>query len=843
MPITPNKISAVVLYGKKTCNRLVEILNYWQTILTEAAWDSVFFLCVTRDDEDWKFPGEGEPTVGTQALLAKQLVRCMPMKVDCKNPAQAMMPVGYLQTLQFKISAGNVMVHCICDDLSAAPPAEAAHALVASAQSYLGEGNVSCLYYLLLRDSLAARQQQRMLADIISNRQPGAAVYLLGQIANNGSRLHKFELRRAVMSEILVAAQGMRSYAPPMVYTLGYTSLNANDQELYSLRRDAIANLLRNAHSEPITKPDAWDILTRKSGQQPQDYNEYAIQTAVNNWVSSVAENFVAKPKDRELENLRILAGINTPEEAVGLYEACNKFFEVNMTARTDVALNKSVEKHIDSVLAELRQYINICGFPLTLLQNMRNELNNIQHREIHEFRPALPRRRLLQKKEEYLNECAQMMSNHVRGTYVAKAASKVAAGLVQGFSHIEKVILRMQGNDNFAYLLQGHQLAATAGINLRQKYPKYTTDMDQTIVNGMLSHFGPQWLRGAGAIYDQEFQLDKAAISALVDSGVETLHKNMSTGFNSTFMDALHTEFNTSSAMATFLNQYLFNNNRIMFNCPFVQTNIQPNDTKYYVDANLQNMPWVQNQQGHVIIANNDNIEKVVFGQVEKGLHWMISNWTTDNHCFGLHPDPMVGGAGNWVNAGFAAAPVENRVVPTMEMPQPEGNPRNLRLTLIENRFMLTWNWEAGMKAVLVSVNGGAAKPVDAGKYTMDGGMDVTDQVTYGRNVFTLNRTNHSEYGKMSLCGKRYPVKYRFATSPKGNGVTLKLSGSIPANAALMLCERSGDGKHCFYPVAARGLRGEVNYEGLKLAGTYELTTAPEEQFPVVKPVQDISM
>ena len=70
-----------------------------------------------------------------------------------------------------------------------------------------------------------------------------------------------------------------------------------------------------------------------------------------------------------------------------------------------------------------------------------------------------------------------------------------------------------------------------------------------------------------------------------------------------------------------------------------------------------------------------------------------------------------------------------------------------------------------------------------------------------------------------------------------------LKLSGSIPANAALMLCERSGDGKHCFYPVAARGLRGEVNYEGLKLAGTYELTTAPEEQFPVVKPVQDISM
>ena len=81
MPFTPHKISAVVLYGKKSCNRLLEILNYWQTILVDHAWDRFLFLCVTAENEEWQFPGEGEMTAGTRDLLDKQIVRCMHMKI------------------------------------------------------------------------------------------------------------------------------------------------------------------------------------------------------------------------------------------------------------------------------------------------------------------------------------------------------------------------------------------------------------------------------------------------------------------------------------------------------------------------------------------------------------------------------------------------------------------------------------------------------------------------------------------------------------------------------------------------------------------------------------------
>lgn len=843
MPFTPHKISAVVLFGKKSCNRLLEILNYWQTILVDHAWDRFLFLCVTAENEDWQFPGEGEKTAGTQELLDKQIVRCMHMKIKLDQPGTWKMPAQYLEALQYKLNMGSVMVHCICDDLSAAPPAGAAVSLMESAVSFLGKGNVNCMYYLMLREKFAARQQQKDMALMIHERQPDAVVYLLSNIANDGSRLHKFELRRAAMCEILVAALGKRFYTPPMVYTLGYTSLNANDQELYFMRRNAIADVLRQHYEEPITKPEAWDILTMKTGQPPQEFNEFAIPTAVSNWVNSVAEKFVINPSDRELENLRILAGISAPEEAVGLQDACNKFFEVNMTARTDIALRRKVEIHISNVIAELRKCINIQGFPVTMLHMMTDALKTITGRTPNGIRPVLPKKKLLQPKDEYLNTCARLVSNHVRGQYVAKAAAKVAACLLTGFEQVEKTIEKVQKGDNFAHVMQAHRMFASEEINLQNKYPKYAAAITETINDGALHLFGQEWLQSAGTIYDENFKVDENAIRALMENGINTLHRHMPRGFNATFMDTLHAEFDSDIAMEGFLDKFLFNNNRHMFNCPFATTSSPDTAIMYFVDDDLERMSWVINQKTKAIIANNDNIEKLSFHQLDKDLQWLAETWQDDNRYFGLHTDGEVGEYGSWVSDGSTGSgPAGRRMPPVLQMAQSEENPRNLRLTPVDDRFMLTWTWEAGVNAVLVSVNGQPPKPVASGKYMLEGGMDVTSMVVYGRNEIVLTRLNHSAYGRMSLCGKQYPVRFRFVPSNKA-GILLKVKGRIPANSALLLCERTNEGKHCFYPVAARGLNGEASYDGLKLAGTYELTASPEEKFPVVKPVQDISL
>lgn len=843
MPFTPNKITAVVLYGKKTCNRLLEILNYWQTILVDHAWDRVLFLCVTAENEEWQFPGEGEKTAATQELLDKQIVRCMPMKLKLEQPNTWKMPVHFLEALAYKLHLGGVMLHCICDDLSAAPPAKAAVSLMESAVSYLGKGNVSCLYYLMLREKFAARQQQKEIALTIHERQPDAAVYLLSNIANDGSRLHKFELRRAAMCEILIASLGKRFFTPPMVYTLGYTSLNANDQELYSMRRNAIADVLRDHYDAPITKPEAWDILTMKTGRPPQEFTEYAIPTAVNNWVGGVADKFVIKPKERELENLRVLAGISTAQDAGGLYDACNKFFEVNMTARTDMALRSKVEMHISNVMAELRKCINLQGFPVALLHSMMDVLKKIKSGNVNSVRPALRNKKLLESVPSYLNECAVTVSNQVRSQYVARAAAKVAECLLAGFEQIEKTIEKVHKGDNFAHVMLTHTAFSTEKLNMQNKYPQYAQAISETINDGELHLFSTEWLQSAGCVYDENFQIDEKAIHALIENGVNILHRHMPRGFNATFMDALHVEFDSDIAMEGFLDRFLYNNKRHMFNCPYVTVSSLDNAIMYFVDDDLEGMPWVEKQKSKSIIANNDNIEKISFHQLDKDLHWLAAEWQDENRYFGTHEEIEMGEFGSWASSGgMGSGPVARRMPPTLQLEQSEDNPRNLRLTPVDDKLMLTWTWEAGMKSVLVSVNGDGGRPIEAGAYMLHGGLDVTARVTYGRNEVILKRLDNSLYGKMNLCGKQYPVRFRFIPSNK-EGVMLKMRGRIPANAALMLCERTADGKHCFYPVASRGMNGDMVYDGLKLAGSYELTASPEEKFPVVKPMQDISL
>lgn len=843
MPFIPHNISAVVLYGKKTCNRLVEILNYWQTILVDHAWDRYLFLCVTAENEDWQFPGEGEITPGTQELLNKQIVRCMHLKLNKDQPDTWKMPTRYLEALQFRLNIGQVMVHCICDDLSEAPPVEAAVSLMESAVAFLGRGNAHCLYYLMLREHFEARQQQRKMALTLHERQPNAIVYLLSHIANDGSRLHKFELRRAAMCEILVASDGRRHYQAPMVYTLGYTSLNANDQELFFMRRNAIATVLREHYEAPITRPEAWDILTMKTGQAPNDYNDFSIATAVNAWVESIAKKFVINPTDRELENMRLLSGIVAPGAEAGLQEACKKFFDVNMTARTDVALRRSVDKHIAGVIGELRKSINVQGFPLTLLHSMVDALKNIEKNVNNQLFVALPKKKLFQQKDEYLNQCARLVSDQVRTIHVSRAAAKVAICLAEGFKRIEDIIEKVQKGDNFTHLLQDYRMLAAEEINLQDKYPKYAAAITDTIHDGALNHFGKEWLMSAGAIYNEEFKVDAEAIRTLMERGVNMLHKQMPRGFNGTFMDTLHCEFDTDNAMDSFLDKYLFNNKRHMFNCPYVTPRSLDSDIMYYVDDDLQKMPWVAKQAAKAIVANNDNIEKLAFVQLDKPLQWLAEEWQLDNRYFGQHEAVTGGMEGSWVGDGMSGATYTARpqeAVPYMAVS--DDNPRNIRLTINDDKYMLSWNWEAGLNGVLVSVNGQHPMPVPVGRYTLEGGLDVTSVIGYGRNEFVLTRLNLSPYGKMNLCGKQYPVKYRFVPSNK-SGIQLRLDGRIPPNASLLLGECTNKDTYCFYPVAARGLNGAISYDGLKLMGQYKLMVSPEDKFPVVNPVQDISL
>ncbi len=842
MPFMPHNISAVVLYGKKTCNRLAEILNYWQTILVDHAWDRYLFLCVTEENETWTFPGEGEMTPGAQALLNKQVVRCIHMKIKPDQPKTWKMPAKYLEALQFRLALGHVMVHCVCDDLSAAPPAEAAVSLMKSAVDFLGKGNAHCLYYLLLRQTFQARRQQQELALAIAAQQPDAVTYLLSNIANDGSRLHKFEMRRAAMCEILVASDSKRHYHQPQVYSLGYTSLNANDKELLSLRRNAIANVLREYSRKPIPNPEGWNILTMKTAPQPNEFAEYAIAAAVTNWVSGIADKFVIKPNDRELINLRILAGILNPDDAPGLQDACIRFFDVNMTARTDAAIRAKANHHINSVIAEICKCINAQGFPFVLLGRVMDELKKIEKTTSAPLMIRLPKRKFLQPKEEYLSQCARDVAVQVRNGYVVKAAARVAHCLLEGFQRVEETLKKIQLDDQFVKVIHEYMMFASEEENLRIKYPKYAAAINATIKDGEMHVFGEEWLRSAGKIFTDEFRMDAHVIRALVESGVSALHAHMPGGFNGSFMDALHAELDSEHTMESFLDRFLANS-RHMFKCPYITPSTREEDVMYFVDDDLQRMDWVHGKQGRTFMANNDNIEKLAFVRLNRELKWLAEEWQDENLCFSqehgeeLMEDPL-DWEGEKAKKNRANADAQTGSAQKQASRENE-NPRNICLIHQDGRYMLTWTWASGVETVLVSVNGGNARPVANGQYMLNGGVDVTSMITYGENRFLLRCKDLSVYGQVSLCGKQYPVRFRFAPSNRG-GVTLKMEGSIPPNAALLLGEQSGEDKLCFYPVAARGLNGDVAYDGLMLSGRYKLMVSPENRFPLVRPVPE---
>lgn len=840
MPFTPNNISAVVLYGKKTCDRLTDILNYWQTILTDHAWDRYLFLCVTKAGESWNFPGAGEATAGTQELINRQIIRCMHISIDEKDPVSWAMPRMFLEELQYRLKIGNVMVHCICDDLRVAPPVEAAVSLTESANRFLGAGNVTNLYYLMLRETREAREKQRSLALAVAEKQPNAPVYLLSRVANDASRMHKFELWRAVMCEILVASDGRRRYFAPFVYSLGYTSLNANDQELFSLRRHNVAELLRQHYETPMTNTEAWDILTARKIQAPTEYHAYAIQAAVQAWVESLANQFVINPSERELKNLCILADISKPDRVSGLQDIVKKFFEANQTARTLRLLRSRVEEHVENVMQELRNCINVKEFPAALLHHVQEALAAVEQTPVQYMPASLPQKRFLEPAEEYLTKCSRMVADSVRRVYLGRASSRVAGFLAVGLKKVESAVDRLQLRDHFNHTMQSYRLLSSDEETLKIKYPRYAQAVADTVHDGAMNLFGTGWVRSQGALYRSDFVADEDVLHRLVEKGEDVLHRHMPRGFSASFMDALHSEFPTDTQMTAFLNQYL-HIERHMFHCPLATPGTEGD--MYFVDDDLQYTPWAQSNADKSIVVDNDNIEQLSFVHLNKSLQWLASEWQRNNRYFGTQDEETTPNrGGNWVSSGQTGAPAMPAAAAAAETEAPDDNPRKIRLVNRDNRFILTWEWENHMISLLVKVGTNPVKPCAATEYLIKGGYDVTDLIGYGKNDILLQRHNGTVYGAVSLCGRKHTVQYRFLPSSKG-GVQLKLNGRVPPTGTLLLGEMVNRDTVYFYPVASRGLNGPAAYDGLMLNGKYQLMVSPEDRFPMVNPVQDISL
>lgn len=818
-----------------------EMLEYWHTVMADAAFGKFVFIRVTPDPLPI-------PSL-SKATSASIKGRCW----DIRTNEAAVVHRDTLHEIQTMLGRGPLQLHIVCGDFRA-PQMDPSLpcALCKSIMDYLGIGSIHCLYYLILHEEEPSRiAQRKMLGALEAQINSGASIcaYLLSRKADDGSRLDKFKLWRALMCEILVCARGDHALEKGRLYSLGYTSLNANDGELRSLRRARVGQALLNLSEQPIDNRLAWELLTNDH-TPPLSYDPHTMLDAVRRWLDKIASQSLGKLSQETMTNLRILSGLQRPEDISRVLKTIKDFYKYNQQSVIQGNAAAAIMQYLQSVCPRLAAMPNVAQFPQSFLGIFISCLETISKERPAPALPFYPRKRLLQPAGDYLNECCMAADNAARADSAAAIVSSLSAGLIAPYKKILVFVQNISTMRELKKALEKRLPDAGEIAGLENKYQKYSQAL-QNAVNGKSSYlFGEEWLKNAGALYSGSGKVIPASIDNLLASGEELLRSSLSEGFNTTFITALSNECDTENTMNSFLDRYLINNRRMFF---YIFDTGALQDSRHFIDDNLRDTPWAQGHKDNSVIINNDNIERLDLFKLSLGLSDYLNpdRNTTDNRYFGDFTSPgEQSGSGlssnSWDFEADSAAEEADfaELKPDDTAPQPStavpGNERHIALLELDGRYLLSWDWEAGLDPLIVSVN--EARQITYAKdYGREHALDVTQFVRAGDNDIRIYLKTNAPYGACHLPGKKREVKYCFIQKPKG--LSLKLRGVRPGDM-LCVCHAGAGGKRTYYPISVTADEETIILEGLNLpGGGNSVQNAPTDRFPTLKPVQDATI
>ena len=853
-PFVPRHTSAIVFVGTEANKHLSDIVNYWGRAFEQTFWDKIKILRVSSEP----LPEMKIDDPHTRQMLEQHLWEYT--GVNAQKPNTWLMPDAFIRMLRYDLTAnGKIVLQIVCGHFQDPDiPAQLPARLAKSTIDGIGKGIVQPYFYVPLSNEESARAGQRELMEAIDPSGEfgscGIMPYLFTEQASDSTMVTELQLWRAIALEMLVNADQHRIMQAGQVYSLGYTGLNADGNELKALCEHLVGEQLMKMHNTPASNADIFSLML-PGAEAPLSWDDTGIESAVQKWLQNTAEREMSKPGLRELKNLMILNGIGKAEDAPKLVSALRQFFTMNQPQLGFARLNGWAEKQAGEARSRLLSLINAPEYHGPVAELVLQALERLKTAEAprNSFMP--PKKKLFQKTEEYLLQNAGQAASNERGTVMNGIVRKLAGAMAAALRQLVEQMDRLQMQDDFGKVMPKKISMATVHQKLKEKYPVYSKGLEQKMAYHVSQRMTPEWIAGFGSIYGEDGGVREEVLTKLLEDGGEKLRREMGRTGQS-FINALNEECVNQDKIRAFLSSYLVSGNRRMFSCIHDVANTRERDAVYFVDDDLWSSEWMQTFDAQAIMLNNDNIELLSWFtlQPDHTPAWLVQPETGLEQYFGaektadINPEDIKGF--DTGNPASLRTPIRPRPLP-QEDAQPAGTPPDQpELKLVPRTsgdgkntlYYLRWAWpESERQGMLVSLINAQGKnmdmPIDAPQYNAAGGFDVTKLLAKGENRVRISMHSGRVYiDWTSMAGLKRTVQFHFVES--GGKTELRVE-AFPKR--LMLTEKTATRRIC-YPVSP-GTEAVCKYPGLTLQGELDLQTSPEDLYPEIELKKNVSL
>ncbi|MGN1019296.1 MAG: hypothetical protein ACI4O7_02890 [Aristaeellaceae bacterium] len=830
MPFMPQYYNVVILYGNEAIDHFDSLLQYWKPFFTTAMWKKFMFISVSCDGH--------QPRLHNAPRLAG-----FSMTIDPENRQTWTLKGTTLDLLQAELQHHKVMVHCICADYAATPtmPAQVPVYLIRSIYQRLSITNATCALFMMLHGHPDAVEAQRALVSEIVDAQQlyqgtfEVVPYLICPTDSTNALYSDSMLWRCIMCEMLVLSSGHRVLDTNAVYTLGYTSLNADDSELTLLREQAVCDIIARQWSEPISHEYAWWLLTQFKSP---NFSAASMETQVQNWLLNLAKDYLPPLEWRSTGmNLCILQHIESADQIGRLYPAIMTYIRVNRAYSKQRAC-EAMRQHVASRMEALLHVMNLAQFPTDFLTLFFNTLDKVAGYRIEEPEYfSFPQKKRLQSMDSYLQQCFESVQPNALRLEQQRFAVYLAQQLQQEMKPLKTFLQTVSSAAEGFQNVLGKQMEELSGVlnieHLKAKYPPYIQHLDNMLLAREREIFNADWFASQPSLITPAGVQDPDALRSMIVAGGEHLHQQLGVGYDKGFITALKAML-SDTAMLHFLDDNLVVRAPLLH---FIGVNADP----------IQNVRLADSEMHGVIDADffidNDNIEQIQLYRCQYPLSWFVGSHPAaqQNIYLGQNavaPAPGIDGQDSsitpWdmVMTPSPAVPPASTPTPALAQPRDE-NPHHIALIPDGSRYRLVWDWVDGMETAVVYINNQHSFPHDISKDF----PDVTDLLVPGRNEIRIFRGGVL-YARYNVLGKQIPVPYTFLTGSNGT-VTLKIASFSCANKDDMLFLRCirGNGTVTLYPIYGSNEPEPMLLKGLVLPGKIDVVPSPNNPFPRLMP------
>ena len=807
----------IVLVGEDACSRLPFIANYLYRALNPGAWRELLLV--------WAAPESGV------ARVAADLPQAVGERCLCAHVGEG--PCSITEEIRDEIQTmggPTVELHMVCSGFSAwGPDANAPADLLGSFNENL-RFPITSYVYLIMEEGAADVQSRAAQALMTAQKQwmHVMRVFLLGRTLHHGAAVSWDTVWKAVRCHILCATAGVFHPGQLMAqcYSLGYTSLNATERDLYDIRREALTEAFEQRMREEMR--EAWQTLT---GQLPPDGlnldNAVQMDHCVRQWMEAC---YISPMDERIRKNLRALCAVDQQEDIGVIDGALRAFYAYN--DQHEWAAVEQMKRFFAGRLEWLSRQVNAPMFPQKVICALRESLERVAEKAAAGgFDSAAPAKRWMETRRAYNNRCFQAMENTCRLRAEAAFVAGMAGFVKDRLDEFEQLV--KEAGQTCGGAVAACRLPLAESGELKRKYPVYTQAVEAA-VKKQDALFVKQ-NEGQRAYYPLPTgAADRGAIREAVRAENERLHRQMPQGFDGAFMDAIRTEFNTDTKMKAFFDSYLVEGGRMLVN--ILDAGLAAS-TVYFADEGLSQADWAQSVD-NALFLDNDNVERMELYGLAHDFEWYVTQGECPMFACREHRElpsgkaiPFVGAEKKENGGGSRPAARQSSGEGAGEREADHG----VKMFVRAGKNLLSWEWPAKETNMVVYVNG-KKMICSIDVYHAKGGFDVTDDVGLGKNEVELCHIDGRPYARAVLLGKQKPVRYGFGAGQ------LKVERVAQAMDKLLVCERTPHG-NCYYPLCLPPKAdGDVAcIKGLTFGGMVELVCLPNDLYPEYRPVKEL--